>query len=485
MRKYQLYIDGQWVNSASGEVITSVNPANGAVLAEVPRGNQEDIDSAVAAATRAFEGKEWGDILPAERGRLLFGMAAGIRRRKDELAELETLDSGKPLKQAYTDVEVAARYCEYYGGVADKLLGETIPVRPEILDYTLREPLGVSGQIIPWNYPIQIAVRSIAPALAAGNTVVVKPAEDTPMTALEFVKITEEVGLPKGVLNIVTGYGHEAGAALAGHPGINQLTFTGSVPTGVQVMKSAAENVVPVTLELGGKSPNIVFADADLDEAIEWVIKSIIQNAGQTCSAGSRLIVEKSIHDEFVQKVVGKMEQLKVGPGITDPDIGPIVSKNQLEQIVNYMEVAKNEGLQILTGGEVLTGEGLEKGNFFKPTVIDGVKPTHRLACEEVFGPVLSVLTFESVEEAVSIANSTEYGLVTGVWTQNVNKAHYLAKKIRAGQIFINNYGAGGGVEMPFGGYRKSGFGREKGLETLRQYTQVKNVALKVSDDFA
>jgi acyl-CoA reductase-like NAD-dependent aldehyde dehydrogenase len=256
------------------------------------------------------------------------------------------------------------------------------------------------------------------------------------------------------------------------------------VATGISVMKAAAENVVPVTLELGGKSPNIVFADADLDEALEWVVKSIIQNAGQTCSAGSRLLVESAIHDEFVDRVVKRMEQLKVGPGINHSDIGPIVSKKQLERIMNYMEVAKAEGLKILTGGERLTDGELSKGYFFKPTVIDGVTSSNRLACEEVFGPVLSVLTFSSVEEAVAIANSTEYGLVTGVWTQNINKAHYLASKIKAGQIFINNYGAGGGVEMPFGGYRKSGFGREKGLETLRQYTQLKNVAVKIFDKF-
>jgi aldehyde dehydrogenase (NAD+) len=484
MRKYQLYIGGQWVDSVMGETFMTTNPANGEVLAEVQRGTEEDIDLAVKAAREAFESTEWSEMVPFERGRILLKIAGKIRERKDKLAELETMDSGKPLRQAYADVEVAARYCEYYAGIADKILGETIPVRPEILDYTLREPLGVSAQIVPWNYPLQIAVRGIAPALATGNTVVVKPAEDTPITALEFAKITEEAGLPKGVLNVVTGYGNEAGAALSNHPDINQLTFTGSLYTGISVMKAAAENVVPTTMELGGKSPNIVFADADLDDAAEWVVRSITQNAGQTCSAGSRLIVEESIHDEFVNKVVDRFEQLKVGPGIEDPDVGPIVSKKQLDGILHYMNVAKEEGLQILTGGVALQDGELAKGNFFKPAVIDGVKPTHRLAQEEVFGPVLSVLTFNKVEEAISIANSTEYGLVTGVWTQNINKAHYLANKVKAGQIFINNYGAGGGVEMPFGGYRKSGFGREKGLETLRQYTQVKNVALKINNDF-
>ena len=484
MKQYQLYIDGKWEESASGERFLTLNPANGEALAEVPRGKKEDVDRAVAAARTAFEGKAWSSTLPADRGRLLLKMAAAIRERKDLLAKLETLDNGKPLNQAYSDVEMGARYCEYYAGIADKILGETIPVRPEILDYTLREPVGVTAHIIPWNYPIQIMMRGIAPAMATGNTVVMKPAEDTPLTALEIAKIAEEIGVPSGVLNIVTGYGFEAGIALASHPDINHVTFTGSVPTGIAVMKSAAENVVPVTLELGGKSPNIVFADANQEEALEWVVRSIIQNAGQTCSAGSRLVVEKKIHDDFVRRVVEKMEKLTVGPGLSNPDIGPLVSRKQLDRVVGYMETARQEGLRILTGGEALKDGDLENGNFFKPTVIDGVSPASRLACEEVFGPVLSVLTFETVEEALAIANSTEYGLVAGIWTENIHKAHYLASKIKAGQIFINNYGAGGGVEMPFGGYRKSGFGREKGLEALRQYTQLKNIALKIDQDF-
>ena len=484
LRKYLLYIDGTWKESVSKETFISTNPANGDSLAEVARGTKEDIDIAVTAARKAFESKEWSEMLPAERGRILFRFAELIRDQKDLLAELESLDTGKPLSQAYADVEVSARYCEYYGGIADKILGETIPIRPDILDYTLREPLGISGQIVPWNYPIQIAMRGIAPAIATGNTMVVKPAEDTPMTIMEIAKLSEKTGLPKGVLNIVTGFGYEAGSALASHSGINQITFTGSVETGISVMKSAAQNVVPTTMELGGKSPNIVFADANLDEAAEWVVKSITQNAGQTCSAGSRLIVEKSIHNEFVERLKGKMEKLTIGPGITNPDMGPIISEKQLKRIEQYMKIAQEEGLQIITGGSSLKKGEYAKGFFFQPTIIDGVQPTHRLACEEVFGPVLSVLTFESIEEALAIANGTEYGLVAAIWTENIHKAHFLASKINAGQIFINNYGAGGGVEMPFGGYRKSGFGREKGLETLRQYTQLKNIAVKISREF-
>jgi aldehyde dehydrogenase (NAD+) len=484
LRKYLLYIDGTWRESVSKETFISTNPSNGEPLAEVPRGTKEDIDLAVRAARKAFERVEWSEMLPAERGRILFRFGELIREQKDLLAELESLDTGKPLSQAYADVEVSARYCEYYGGIADKILGETIPVKPNILDYTLREPLGISGQIVPWNYPIQIAMRGIAPAIATGNTVVVKPAEDTPMTIMEIAKISEKAGLPKGVLNIVTGFGNEAGSALSSHPDINQITFTGSVETGISVMKSAAQNVVPTTMELGGKSPNIVFADANLDEAAEWVVKSITQNSGQTCSAGSRLIVEKSIHNEFVKRLKSKMEKLTIGPGITNPDMGSIISEKQLERIEQYMKIAQDEGLQIITGGRSLKEGECAKGFFFQPTIIDGVQPSHRLACEEVFGPVLSVLTFESVEEALTIANGTEFGLVTAIWTENIHKAHFLASKINAGQIFINNYGAGGGVEMPFGGYRKSGFGREKGLETLRQYTQLKNIAVKISREF-
>ena len=476
----RMFVDGEWVESVARETLRSIDPANREPLAEVPRGREQDVDLAVGAARRAFESPEWSEILPAERGRILWRLAEKIRGRADELTRLETLDSGKPLAQAKVDVEVAARYCEYYAGVADKILGETIPVRPDILDYTLREPLGVSAHIVPWNYPLQIATRGVAPALAAGNTVVLKPAEDTPVTAIKLAEMAQEAGLPDGVFNVVTGYGNEAGAALVANPDIDHVTFTGSVPTGINVMKAAAENVKPVTLELGGKSPNIVFADADMEEALTWVVRSIIQNAGQTCSAGSRLVVERSVHEEFVSRVVENLESLKIGPGIEDSDLGPIISEKQLEMILGRMELAREDGLRILTGGKRPEADGLSDGFFFEPTVLDGLGPEHRLAKEEIFGPVLTVLAFETVDEAVDIANSTEYGLITGVWTNDVNKAHRVASKVKSGQVFVNNYGAGGGVEMPFGGYGKSGFGREKGLEALKGYTQVKNVAVKL-----
>ena len=349
IEKYQIFINNTWGDSKSGETFTSLDPATGDILAEVPRGTKEDIDLAVAAARRTFESDDWQDILPAERGRYLFKFAEAIRTKKDTLAKFESLDTGKPLTQAYGDVEVAARYCEYYGGVADKILGETIPVRPEILDYTLREPLGVSGQIVPWNYPIQIAMRGIAPAIAAGNTVVVKPAEDTPITALELAKIALEIGLPAGVLNVVTGYGREAGAALANHPDVNQLTFTGSVQTGITIMEAAAKNVVPVTLELGGKSPNIVFADADFETAVDYALYGIFCNQGQVCSAGSRLLLEESIYDAFIDALKERTKEIQVGPGLdSESQMGPVVSEIQMNKVLDYIEIGKKEGATLL-----------------------------------------------------------------------------------------------------------------------------------------
>ncbi|SEN36632.1 aldehyde dehydrogenase family protein [Lihuaxuella thermophila] len=478
LKKLQMFIDGEWVDSVSGETLITLNPATKEELARVPRAGAKDVDQAVRAARAAFEASEWREMAPAERGRLLYKMSQLIREQKDELAHLETLDTGKPLAQSSADVEVAARYCEYYAGVADKILGETIPVHPGLLNYTVREPLGVTAHIIPWIYPIQIAARGLAPALAAGNTVVMKPAEVTPMTALRLAEICEAAGIPKGVVNIVTGYGTEARASLVSHPDIDHITFTGSVATGTAVMKAAAENIKPVTLELGGKSPNIVFADADLEEAAQWVVRSITQNAGQTCSAGSRLLVERSIHESFVERVTELMKQLRVGPGLDNPDIGPIISEKQLKRIESYIELAKKEGVMIRTGGKRCAKNG--NGFFFEPTVLDHVSSDSRLAQEEIFGPVLVVLPFDTTQEALEIANHTEYGLVTGIWTSNINKAHWLAARVRSGQVFINNYGAGGGVEMTFGGYRKSGFGREKGLEALKHYTQVKNIAIKI-----
>ncbi|HSI68312.1 MAG TPA: aldehyde dehydrogenase family protein [Planococcus sp. (in: firmicutes)] len=476
---YKLYIGGEWIASKREEQFATKNPANGAEVAMVQRGNQEDVDDAVQAARTAFESEEWQTFPPIERGRILLEVAGELRKAADELAMTETMDTGKPIAQARKDVEAAALYFEYYSGMADKIFGETIPVQPGILDYTLREPIGVTAHIVPWNYPLQIIARSTAAALATGNAVVAKPAEDTPLTALKLAEIMDRTGLPKGIFNVVTGYGSEAGAALSSHPDIDHITFTGSVQTGSAVMMAAAKNVIPVTLELGGKSPNIVFEDCDQEQAADWVVRSIIQNAGQTCSAGSRLLVQQSIKKDFIQKVVDRMNGISIGHGVDDPDMGPILNEKQFQQILKFMKVAEQEGAQFLTGGKRRQDKGLEEGFFFEPTVLDGLDPQSYVAQEEIFAPVVSVFSFETEKQAIELANGTQYGLVTGIWTKDGARAHRVAGKIRAGQIFINNYGAGGGVQMPFGGYKRSGFGREKGLEALRNYTVLKNVALK------
>lgn len=461
-------------------MVEVINPADGSLLARVPNCGKKEVDLAVKAAREAFESKQWKTLQPFKRGQILFDIAKIIQEHREQLAYLESLNVGKPLSQARVDVDIAVRYFEYYGGIADKIFGETIPVEPGIIDYTVREPLGVIAHIIPWNYPLQITARSIAVTLATGNACVIKPAEDTPLTTLKLMEILQQLSLPKGLINIVTGYG-ETGALLASHPGIQHVTFTGSVETGKKVMAAASTNVVPVTLELGGKSPNIVFGDCDEEKASEWVLRSIVQNAGQTCSAGSRLVIEKSYKDQFVEKLAIAMKKLTIGPGVEDHDIGPVISKKQFDRIQSYLRIAKNENLPIVTGGNRVHVENCENGYYLEPTIIDNVPSDHVLAQEEIFGPVLTVITFETEEEAIEIANGTPYGLVAGIWTENVGRAHRIANALQCGQVFINTYGAGGGVQMPFGGYKQSGFGREKGLEAIRNYTQVKNIAVKYS----
>lgn len=478
MKTYEMYINGEWTKSANEAVIDVLNPSSSEKIGEIPRGTKEDVDRAVRAAAAAFRTEEWRSYSAFDRGDLLFAIADKMQESRDELAELETTDVGKPLSQAYADVDAAIRYFRFYGGAADKVMGDTIPIQDGLLDYVVREPVGVTAHIIPWNYPLQIISRSVAAAIATGNTVVVKSAEDTPLTALRLSEFFAELDLPAGVFNHVTGYGYEAGAALAGHPLINQLTFTGSVATGISVGQAAMANVVPATLELGGKSPNIVFADCDMEATVAGVVRSIIQNAGQTCSAGARLLVEESFKDEFLKKVIEQFGKLTIGAGIEDKDIGPILNERQFDRVMGMINIAREEG-EILFGGNQMTVEGFENGFYIEPTIVDGVSPHSRIAQEEVFGPVLTVFTFKDTEEALELANSTDYGLVAGVWTKDINRAHYLASRIDSGQVFINNYGAGGGVQMPFGGYKKSGFGREKGWAALDNYTTLKNVAVK------
>lgn len=474
-----MYVAGAWQDSVNLEWLETKDPSTGAVLAEVPRGKTEDIDNAVAAARTCFESETWQQFHPAKRGRIMHQIAAALRKDSEAIALLETRDTGKPLTQGRKDVEAAAQYFEYYAGMADKIFGETIPVQPGILDYTLREPIGVTAHIVPWNYPLQIIARSAAAAIATGNTVVAKPAEDTPLTALRLAEIIDQTDLPKGVFNVITGYGFEAGAALCGHPDIDHITFTGSVQTGSAVMAAAAKNVKPVTLELGGKSPNILFEDCDQTEALDWVTRSIIQNAGQTCSAGSRLLIHQSIKDEFLQKLSERLAAVRLGKGEDDFDLGPVLNEKQYERIEGFMETARGEGAKFLCGGKREESEELSGGYFFQPTIIEGLSPKSYVAQEEIFAPVVAAFAFETEDQAIQLANGTDYGLVAGIWTTDGARAHRVASKIRAGQVFINNYGAGGGVQMPFGGYKKSGFGREKGLEALRNYTVLKNVALK------
>lgn len=472
--RYELLIDGEFVPAASGDTLETLDPATEEPIGEVSAGNAADIDRAVESAREAFP--TWRDRPPQERGRVLTAIAEAIRENAEQLARTETRDNGKPLSQASADVKGCARYFEYYAGIADKIHGDSIPLTPDHVDYTRREPLGVTAQIIPWNFPINLVGRTIAPALAAGNVAVAKPAEQTPLTALAVGKLALEAGLPSGVLNVVPGYGAEAGAALASHPDINGVSFTGSVVTGRQVAKMAVDNVTPVHLELGGKSPNIVFPDADIETAIDNTITAIFgTSAGQVCSAGSRLLVHEAIHSEFVERLTARAVDLSIGPGIDDPDIGPLVSADQYDKVRKYLDIGRDEAGEPVAGGAAPD----RSGYFIEPTIFDDVENEMRIAQEEIFGPVLSVIEFSDEEEALELANDVDYGLVAGIFTSDVGRAHRFARDLQAGQIFINEWFAGG-VETPFGGYKQSGFGREKGLEAIRSYTQVKNVCANI-----
>lgn len=473
----QMFIDGAWVAGVSGQSMETYDPGTGKAFAEFAAGDAGDVEAAIDSSAAAF--KLWSRVTPAERSSILLRAASMIRENADLLSVVESMDSGKSVTEAQGDIAGCARLMEYYAGAADKLQGETIPLGPNYLSYTQLEPVGVTAHIIPWNYPSSTMIRGIAPALAAGCTAIVKPAETTPLTALLFADILHRSGLPKGVCNVVTGLGSEIGAPLVAHSGVHHVTFTGSVATGVNVMKAAAENVNSVTLELGGKCPVVVLADCDIDAAVEGTLWAIFSNAGQICSAGSRLVIERSLHAQFMEKLVAKTQAISVGHGLYNPDMGAINSKQHLAKVAGFVEDAKSRGVSVATGGNVIKDPRTGSGWFFQPTIFDNVAAADAVVQEEIFGPVLAVQVADSVEHAVDLANDTPFGLAAGIYTQDISKAHAIARDLDVGQIYVNEYYAGG-VEVPFGGNKLSGIGREKGLAGLTAYSKIKAVTTRV-----
>jgi aldehyde dehydrogenase (NAD+) len=471
-----VFVGGRWRPAEAGETLPLLNPSDGSLLAEIARGQGADIGAAVAAAQQALDG-DWGRLTAAERGRLLLKMSALVLEQADELARLEALDVGKPVKQGRADAVALARYLEFYGGAADKVHGETIPFANGYTALTLREPHGVTAHIVPWNYPMQIIGRSVGAALAMGNACVLKPAEEACLTALAFARIAEAAGLPAGALNVVPGLGEEAGAALSAHAGVRHISFTGSVQVGSLIQAAAARHAVPVTLELGGKSPQIVFADADLDAALPFLVNAGIQNAGQTCSAASRILVERPVFDEVVRRMAERYRALRVGPALQDLDVGPVISARQREIVESYLALVKDSGLTV--AAEAPLPAGTPAGGFYvRPTLVAQVPADHRIAQEEIFGPVQAVIPFDGEAQALAIANGTAFGLVAGVWTRDGGRQLRMARRLQCGQVFVNNYGAGGGIELPFGGVKHSGHGREKGFEALYGFSTLKTIAI-------
>jgi acyl-CoA reductase-like NAD-dependent aldehyde dehydrogenase len=471
----QLFINNQWLSSSSGKTMAVVNPATEEVVADVPAADPGDVDAAVAAARAALEGP-WSKLSARERGRLVRKLGDRLMERADEVARLETLHNGKPISESrHIEIPAAAECFEYYGGWSDKVMGETIPVKGNHLTYTLREPVGVVAAIVPWNFPLLLAAWKVAPALACGNTVILKPASQTPLTALALGEIAIEAGLPPGVLNVITGPGSRVGQAIVEHPGIDKIAFTGDTTTGKSIMKSAADTLKKITLELGGKSPNIVLPDADIEAAIRGATIGIFYGKGEVCAAGSRLLVDRSIKDEFVDKLAARAKKMAPGDPM-DPKtrFGAISSKKQLETVLGYIEAGKREGATLVAGGgraDIGTG----KGYFVQPTVFTDVTPEMRISREEIFGPVLATIDFADIDEAIARANDSPYGLAAGVWTRDIKKAHYIARRLQAGTVWVNTYNVYD-TAAPFGGYKQSGFGREMSAHAIEHYTQVKTV---------
>lgn len=472
----KLFINGQWQESVTKQRFPTVDPSTGRIITGVARANAADVNRAVQAAHAAMQGA-WKWISPSDRGRLMFRLAQVIAEHKQELAELETLDVGKPLAASLDDMDGVVATLEYNAGAADKMQGDTIPLGAAFVDFTWLEPLGVTAHIVPWNFPLGMAMRSLAPALAAGCTAVIKPAEQSPLSALRMAELAQEAGFPDGVINVVSGYGLEAGEPLVKHPLVNGISFTGSVETGRAIMANAAVGIKPVVLELGGKNPLIVFPDADLERAVNDALEGGFGNCGQVCSAASRLVLHRAIKDDFMDLLRHRASQLTIGPGMSNPDLGPLVSHDQYQIVMDYIESGLQGGAKLLLGGK--RPPGLEQGYFVEPTIFETAKTDLRIAQEEIFGPVLVAFEFETEQEALQIANDVSYGLVAGVYTQDISRAFRMARDLRAGSVWINGWYLGG-VQAPVGGYKESGIGRERGLAGIQNFLQVKNVAIKL-----
>ena len=471
--KYKLLINNEWIDSASGRTYPSINPATEEEIGILPLSDAQDVDMAVRSSSEAS--RAWRKTSPATRAKLLNQLADLIEQNRNEIARLETLDMGKPLRESHANIDRSIVTARYYAGAADKYEGASYPIDSNTFNFSIFEPLGVTAHITPWNYPFANAMRSLPTAIAAGCTVIIKPASDTSLTTLHLGKLCIEAGFPPGVVNIITGRGSEAGEALAAHPEVKGITFTGSVSTGIRIMKAAAEYVRPVVLELGGKNPQVVFADADIDHAISETLRGAYTNAGQVCTSISRLLIEERIYDKYVEQLKDRLDSLTIDDGLNNPDIGPLVSQQHYGEVSKYTEIAQSEGAQLVTGGA--RAEGFKRGYFYKPTLFARVTNDMRIAQEEVFGPILSAISFRSEDQAIKISNDSPFGLTSGIFTQDIDRATRFAREIEAGMVWINKWFQSP-VQVPHGGVKTSGLGREQGLMALRNYSQVKDIAI-------